>query len=94
MKHSALMHQANDDVAVAIADLTAGTEVRVMTIEGEEVGTLTVIEDIPLGHKFAVNDIAEGRDVIKYGRSIGQAIRAIPRGAHVHVHNIKSRRWA
>jgi (2R)-sulfolactate sulfo-lyase subunit alpha len=88
------MHQANDDVAVAIADLTAGTEVRVMTIEGEEVSTLTVIEDIPLGHKFAVNDIAEGKDVIKYGRSIGRAIRTIPRGAHVHVHNIKSRRWA
>ena len=94
VEHGALMHEPGDDVAVAIADLSKGTQVRMVTIEGEEVGTLRVIEDIPLGHKFATRDIAQGKEVIKYGRMIGKATRAIPRGAHAHTHNIKSVRWA
>jgi (2R)-sulfolactate sulfo-lyase subunit alpha len=93
-EHGALMHEPEDDVAVAIADLAAGTQVRMVTIEGQEVGTLVVVEDIPLGHKFATRDIAQGKEVVKYGRMIGKATRAIPRGAHAHTHNIKSVRWA
>ncbi|GAB4533921.1 MAG: UxaA family hydrolase [Anaerolineae bacterium] len=93
-QHGALMHEAEDDVAVAIVDLAAGTEVKVMTIEGQEVGTLTVVEDIPLGHKFATRDIPAGKEVIKYGRCIGKATRPIPKGAHAHIQNIKSVRWA
>ena len=93
-EHGALMHEADDDVAVAISDLAQGTEVKMMTIEGQEVGTLTIVEDIPLGHKFATRDIPVGEEVIKYGRSIGKATQAIPRGAHAHTQNIKSVRWA
>jgi altronate dehydratase len=92
--HSALMHAADDDVAVAIEDLAAGSEVKVMTIEGAVVGTFTVVEDIPLGHKFATRDIPEGAEVIKYGRIIGIATQTIPKGAHAHIQNIKSVRWA
>jgi (2R)-sulfolactate sulfo-lyase subunit alpha len=93
-EHGALMHEPGDDVAVAIVDLAAGTQVRMVTIEGEQVGSLTLVEDIPLGHKFATRDIAQGKEVVKYGRAIGQATQAIPRGAHAHTHNIKSVRWA
>ena len=92
--HSAVMHEAEDDVAVAIQDLAAGSKVKVMTIEGQEVGVFTVAQDIPLGHKFATRDIPEGEDVIKYGRTIGRATQAIPEGAHAHTQNIKSVRWA
>jgi altronate dehydratase len=93
-QHGALMHEPGDDVAVAIADLAKGTQVRMVTIEGQEVGALTVVEDIPLGHKFATRDIARGKEVFKYGRTIGKATQAIPKGAHAHTHNIKSVRWA
>jgi altronate dehydratase len=93
-EHGALMHEAEDDVAVAIQGLAAGSRVKVMTIEGQEVGMLTVVQDIPLGHKFATRDIPEGEDVIKYGRIIGRATQAIPRGAHAHNQNIKSVRWS
>jgi len=92
--HGAVMHEAKDDVAVVIEDLAAGTEVKVMTIEGQEVGTFSVVEDIPLGHKFATRDIAAGEEVIKYGRCIGKATQAISKGAHAHTQNIKSVRWA
>lgn len=92
--HGALMHEAEDDVAVAIEDLAAGAEVKVMTIEGQGVGTFIIVEDIPLGHKFATRDIPEGDEVIKYGRTIGRATQAIPKGAHAHTQNIRSVRWA
>jgi altronate dehydratase len=88
------MHEAGDDVAVAIEDLAAGSKVMVMTIEGQEVGTFAVVEDIPLGHKFATRDIPEGKEVTKYGRSIGKATQVIPRGARAHTQNIKSVRWS
>ena len=91
--HGAVMHEAEDDVAVVIVDIVAGSDVKTMTIEGQEVGTFAVVEDIPLGHKFATRDIAAGDEVIKYGRTIGKATQAIAKGAHVHTHNVKSVRW-
>ena len=88
------MHEAEDDVSVVITDIAAGSDVKTMTIEGQEVGTLKVVEDIPLGHKFATRDIAAGDEVIKYGRTIGKATQAIAKGTHVHTHNVKRVRWA
>ena len=43
---------------------------------------------IPAGHKFALRDIAQGEDVIKYGYPIGHATRAIRKGELVDHHNI------
>lgn len=43
---------------------------------------------IPAGHKFALCDIAEGEDVIKYGYPIGHATRAIAKGELVDHHNL------
>ena len=40
------------------------------------------------GHKYALCDIAEGKDVIKYGMPIGHATQAIAKGEHVHTHNL------
>jgi (2R)-sulfolactate sulfo-lyase subunit alpha len=93
MKHSVLMHEKADYVAVAVVDLKAGTEIGVATLEGDYVGTVPVLEDIPLGHKIALRDIANGENVLKYGRPIGHAVADIKKGAHVHVHNLKSNRW-
>jgi len=42
------------------------------------------------GHKYALCDIAEGENVIKYGMPIGHATCAIKKGEHVHVHNVKT----
>ena len=43
---------------------------------------------IPAGHKFALRDIAEGEDIIKYGNPIGHATRDISKGELVDHHNI------
>ena len=50
-------------------------------------------DDIPLGHKIALVDIADGDTLIKYGHDIGKAVAAISQGGHAHVQNVKTKRW-
>ena len=42
------------------------------------------------GHKYALVDIKQGENVIKYGNPIGHATCDIKAGEHVHVHNVKT----
>lgn len=42
------------------------------------------------GHKYALCDIGQGENIIKYGNPIGHAICDIKKGEHVHSHNIKT----
>jgi len=70
----------NDNVAVALVDLKAGTEVC----------GVTLVEDIPAGHKFALKQIAEGETVRKYNNPIGHATSDIAPGAWVHTHTMKT----
>ena len=93
MEHGALMHEKEDDVAVVIADVAAGAEVKTVTLDGEAMDSVTAIEDIPLGHKIALRDMAAGKEVIKYGRAIGKTRKDIAQGAHVHTQNVVSIRW-
>jgi len=45
------------------------------------------IED---GHKYALRDIKNGENIIKYGQPIGHATCDIKAGEHVHTHNVKT----
>ncbi|MBI5303245.1 MAG: UxaA family hydrolase [Chloroflexi bacterium] len=93
MKHGILVHETIDDVGVAVEDLKAGNDVGAVTLEGQPAGSVKLVNDVPLGHKVAMKDIAKGKDVIEYGRVIGVAADAAPRGSHVHSHNLKTKRW-
>jgi altronate hydrolase len=73
-----------DDVAVAVDAAKAGT---VVALEGK---TLTLLEDIPAGHKVALHDIPAGSPVVKYGYPIGSAKTAIPAGSWIHSTNVKT----
>ncbi|MGE7760032.1 UxaA family hydrolase [Peribacillus sp. NPDC097895] len=79
-----------DSVAVALAEIPENTSVVVMA--GQEEFVVSVLEPIRFGHKFAVRDIDQGADIIKYGEVIGAASAFIPAGAHVHVHNLEGKR--
>jgi (2R)-sulfolactate sulfo-lyase subunit alpha len=94
MKYGILIHEAADDVGVAVLDLKAGHEIGAATLEGESIGSLSIVDDIPLGHKVAMRAMAADKEVIEYGRAIGKTTQAIAKGAHVHVHNIKTMRWS
>ena len=78
-----LLSPEDNSVAVA-ATLPAGTE---LLIEGVQV---RIDKEIGIGHKLARRDIAVGEKVRKYGAIIGSATQPIPRGAHIHLHNLAS----
>jgi len=69
-----------DDVAIVLEALEPGTAVESLN--------LSAVEAIPAGHKIARQAIAAGSVVRKYGQVIGEAVRDIAAGAHVHTHNL------
>ena len=71
-----------DMVAVALQPLAANEAVSYGT------GEVPPLSDIPMGHKVALRDIKKGEPVIKYGFPIGEATEDIPKGGHVHSHNL------
>jgi altronate dehydratase small subunit len=87
-KSQAIVINEKDTVATALEPLNAGTNVAV-EVQGR-VEVITLVSDIPMGHKFALKDMKEGEAVIKYGEPIGQSTTKIIRGEHVHVHNVIS----
>ncbi len=94
MKHGILLHESGDDVGVAVQDLKKGGRAGAVTLEGKAVGTIKLLHNILLGHKVAMRDLPKDKPVRKYGRPIGKAIESIAKGAHVHVHNLKTLRWS
>ena len=73
-----------DNVAVAVKPIAKGSVIDVGN------GAVTVIDDIPQGHKIAISAIARGENIIKYGTSIGHATEDISAGVWVHTHNMKT----
>jgi (2R)-sulfolactate sulfo-lyase subunit alpha len=94
MKHGILLHELDDDVGVAVADLKKGAVVGAVTLEGKAAGKITLRDKVPLGHKVAMRELAKDKPVLKYGRPVGKAVQPIAKGAHVHVHNLKTSRWS
>lgn len=90
----AVLHDAKDTVAVAVVeDLKAGTELNAWIMDEDKIIQLKAVQDIPIGHKVALKDMAVGDTVFKYGTDIGKVVEPIKAGQHAHVHNIKTKRW-
>ena len=81
------------DVAVAVVDVRAGDGCQCLNMETERRLEVRAEMDIPLGHKIALQDFREGDTIIKYDHDIGRVVAPIKKGAHVHVHNVKTKRW-
>ena len=58
---------------------------------GTEISGITSNQNIPRGHKFAIQDIAIGDPILKYAQKIGYASLQIHAGDHVHTHNVEFR---
>lgn len=91
MTKRAILLNTRDDVATALTDLKSDESVHA---EVESISTDTVLrEDIEFGHKYALRDIAKGKEILKYGLPIGKALVDIKAGEWVHVHNCRSERF-
>ncbi len=91
MKRKTILLHAMDNVATALTDLKKGEKVEASL--DDKSYEVVLLEDIEMGHKIALRDIAEGETVIKYGMPIGKALVPIRAGQWVHVHNCRSHRW-
>jgi (2R)-sulfolactate sulfo-lyase subunit alpha len=89
-----LVHDKRDMVGVAVVDVKAGQSLEGRTLDTNETLTAKANMDIPLGHKIALKDFKIGDAVIKYGCDIGKVVEPIKAGDHVHVHNVRTKRWA
>lgn len=88
-----LIHEAADSVGVATVDIKAGETVKGLYMDSQKGVEVEAVDDIPLGHKIALKAHTEGGDVIKYGEDIGRVVADIKKGGHVHIHNLKTKRW-
>jgi len=89
-----LVHSPKDNVGVIVIEgLKAGTDMLGVITENDTTLNLKAGHDIPIGHKVALSDLKEGDTVIKYGVDIGKMVGDANTGEHVHVHNLKTKRW-
>lgn len=85
--YKTVMLNAADHVAVALEDIPEGAVVTAAC--GKAKYEVRLKQEIAFGHKFAVQFIAQGGEIRKYGEVIGRATRDIAAGEHVHVHNLE-----
>ncbi len=89
-----LVHDREDNVGVVVVEgLTAGTEMLCVVTEDNSSFEMTAKADVPIGHKVALSDLSAGDTAIKYGEDIGKFVADVEKGGHVHVHNLKTKRW-
>lgn len=89
-----------DNVLVALTDLRKGER---MSFDGQ---AYTLLSDVPAKHKFLMQDLAAGADVIMYGVLVGHTTQALRAGDLLTTRNIRhaaatfhetehvGRRWA
>ena len=89
-----LVHDRKDTVGVVVIEgLKKGTDMLCVVTHDNSSFKLKSKMDVPIGHKVALTDIKKGDTVLKYGQDIGKAVADIKKGEHVHVHNLKTKRW-
>lgn len=89
-----LVHDHQDNVGVVVIEgLKAGAKVLCVVTEDNSSFELEAKGDVPIGHKIALGDLKLGATATKYGEDIGKFTADVEQGDHVHVHNLKTKRW-
>ena len=89
-----IIHDEKDNVGVVVIETTKkGQECNAWIMENDKTINVNSTNAVPLGHKIALKDLKEGDTILKYGHDIGKVITPIKKGDHVHVHNVKTKKW-
>jgi (2R)-sulfolactate sulfo-lyase subunit alpha len=89
-----IVHEPGDSCGVVVVEgLKAGQPITGWVMATDSTIGFEAKNDIPIGHKLATVAIPKDSTVIKYGVDIGRAIAPIAPGEHLHVHNVKTKRW-
>lgn len=89
-----LAHEHKDNVAVVVVEgVTKGTKMLGVVTADDSTFEVEAKADVPIGHKVALTDLKNGDTAVKYGEDIGRFVADVEKGGHVHVHNLKTKRW-
>ena len=89
-----VVHEEGDSVGVVVVEgVKSGDTLSGWIMDQDKMIDFKAITDIPIGHKLAIKPLAANDTVIKYGVDIGKVVKPIARGEHLHVHNVKTKRW-
>jgi|TARA_B100000029_G_scaffold316775_1_gene309183 (2R)-sulfolactate sulfo-lyase subunit alpha len=89
-----IIHDEKDNVGVVVIEkITQNQDCNCWIMENDKSVKIQSKNDIQLGHKIAMVDLNEGDTILKYGHDIGKVIKSIKKGEHVHVHNVKTKKW-
>ncbi len=89
-----IIHDEKDNVGVVVIEkITPKKDCSCWIMENDASNNSKSEAEIPLGHKIALQDFKEGDTIIKYGHDIGKVVKSIKKGDHVHVHNVKTKKW-
>jgi (2R)-sulfolactate sulfo-lyase subunit alpha len=89
-----VVHDEGDSVGVIVVeDVKAQDMLSGWIMDQDKIVQFKALNDIPIGHKLAIIALDSGATVIKYGVDIGRTVAPIQVGEHLHVHNVKTKRW-
>ncbi len=89
-----IVHDKADTVGVVVVeDVKPGKELTGWIMENDETIQLKSLDAVPLGHKIALKDLKPGDTAVKYGNDVGRIVAQVAQGQHVHIHNLKTKRW-
>ena len=89
-----IVHDKVDTVGVVVVeDVQPGKDLTGWIMQTDETITMKALDAVPLGHKIALMDLKTGDTVMKYGHDVGRIVADAGKGHHVHVHNMKTKRW-
>ena len=89
-----VVHDEGDSAGVVVVEgVKSGDKLIGWVMDQDKTLEFAARQDIPIGHKLAIKPLGAGDTVIKYGVDIGKTIARIGVGEHLHVHNVKTKRW-
>ena len=89
-----IIHDEKDNVGVVVIEkITPNQNCTCWIMENDKSVQIQSINEIALGHKIAMVDLNKGDTILKYGHDIGKVVNSIKKGEHVHVHNVKTKKW-
>lgn len=89
-----VVHEDGDSVGTVVVEgVKSGAKLTGWIMEQDRMIEVQTGSDIPIGHKIALEALEVGATVIKYGADIGKVVAPIQAGEHLHVHNVKTKRW-
>lgn len=72
----------DDNVATALADLHCGQTVEVLSSEGQNVGSITLVAHVPKFFKVAITELNDGEVIRKWGCEIGRIVARVRAGGN------------